>query len=265
MGTGSWPRVMAKAKHEAGDVSIIRVTGGSLVWMPADAAAEVRTGTRLLIAGGGLPLQGLEHLGVERAVLAGQQGLFEGEGDLLHDGIARDVNGAPLCPMCGGSMMSPRFGDVPESDDVEYFYCPACQEKWELVHDYDGAELYPTSSRKRGRQVLAGEPVNVGGSVEPVNVDGGPGVAMARAPRGFQVVLVNPGEEAAAAVDDALSGFGTATRAAENVWVIDTSEPFAGSQGPAYTSLVKLHRLISQRGVPPSLFRDLRDWVAGRS
>ena len=267
LGTGTWPEVIAKSKHEAGDLTIIRVTGGQHVWMPAEAAACVRMGTRLKVAGGGLPLQGLEHLGIERAMtLASDNSLF-GEEDVEVDG-----DGLPICPDCHGSLnyesTGSRDSETMGGSSVEYLACEGCGETFELVNDpINGSRLYPQASsrgRSRGR-------VAVGALLEPeVNPDAGrvdvgvAGVAMARAGEGFEIVVVNPDPGTAAAVETALQGFGTASPAGENKWVIDTSRPFAGDIGLAYVSLVKLHRLISQRGVPPSLFRDLRDWVSGR-
>jgi hypothetical protein len=276
LGSGSWPEVAAKAKHVAGDISIIRVTGGRHVWMPSDAAAAVRTGTKLLIAGGGLPLQGMENMGIERAVLASQDSLFEGGGyDTAEEGARFDSEGLPLCPGCGHAMHWESAGlrdtETFGGDEVEYTACPSCGKKWELV---GRRNLYPTSSaRGRGRRASGGrvnvgsgpERVNVGSEPGPVDVGTTPGVAMARRGPAIQVVLVNPDEEAAALVADALSGFGASVTGDGDSWLIDTSQPFVGDIGAAYISLVKLHRLISQRGVPPGLFRDLRDWVAGRS
>jgi len=268
LGPGSWPEVVAKAKHTAGGIAIIRVSGGQHVWMPADAAAGVRTGTKLLIAGGGLPLQGLENLGVERAVLASQDSLFE------EDSVDYDGDGQPLCPGCKRSMewesAGSRDTETMGGHEVEYLGCPGCGAKYELVHGFGGdVELYPTASRGRSRSRVAvgavGDPVNVGGEPGRVDVGVTPGVAMAQKGPGIQIVLVNPDREAAAAVEDALAGFGASVTSTDDTWLIDTSQPFAGDIGKAYISLVKLHNLISQRGVPPGLFRDLRDWVAGRS
>jgi hypothetical protein len=264
-GTGEWPEAIAKVKHIAGDIAIIRCSGGRHVWMPTSASSVVGPGTRLLVAGGGLPLAGMENLGIERAVLvAGQDSLFNQEK------VEVDTDGLPLCPNCRRGLTYHDSDTDADSDtetmsglSVERLNCLECGDEFELVNDpVDGNRLHPVANTKRGR---SRKRVSVGAVELPVGVGAAPGVAMARAGNGIEIVLVNPTSESAAGVEDALVGFGESVQHAGDGWVIDMNSPFAGEVGPAYVSLVKLHRLISQRGVPPGLFRDLRDWVAGRS
>jgi hypothetical protein len=240
--------------------------------MPASDAAGVGPGTRLKIAGGGLPLMGMENMGVERAVLASQESLFDPGYD--DDGRARfNSEGRPLCPDCGRVMDAVDTEDGKYRDyetmggyEIDYYWCPVCQREYELIEgDITRASSGAGRGRGRRRTVAVGAP---GGHAAGSPVDVGapprqPGVAMASRPEGIEEVLINPAPEARAALGEVLGGFGELQPFGADGYVIDTSVPFAGDTGRAYASLVQLHRLISQRGVPPDLFRKLRDWVSG--
>jgi hypothetical protein len=269
LGAGSWPEVIAKSFHPAGEITIIRATGGRHVWMPSLDASRMCPGARLKVSGGGIPLMGMESLPIERAVaVASQESLFE------EDSAEFDPDGLPLCPHCRIGMDWEEAGfretETMGGHGVEYLRCPECGQAFELVAN---KRLYPAeaASRGRGRGRRVSQMVAVGASQQvPESVDVGavprtPGVAMGKGADGIFVELVNPTAEASASVRSALAGFGGAVREEDSRWTIDMSRPFSGAIGPAYVSLVKIHELISMRGVPPGLFRDLRDWVAGRS
>lgn len=273
--SGGMERTMAKQVHAAGSCSIVRAAGGRMFWMSSSDARAVKPGTEILV-------EGSEHAALgpccPRAILAspvapGGESLFEGSGGYdPGEGARFDSDGLPLCPGCGSAMdwdEAAGDGETMGGLEVEYAACPACGERWELV---DNSRLYPTASRDRHRR-RAGSSLIRRARTSRLAVGVGaderrPGVAIGKAGEDMYFALSNWDPDSRRAMEEMLEGLAPHVAPALQkgdavLWTVETSRPFAGDRGAAYASLVKLHELLSSRGVVPSSFRDLRNWVSG--
>jgi hypothetical protein len=254
-------RTLAKQVHAAGECSIVRAAGGRMLWMTAADSRAVKPGTEILV-------EGSEHeiLGVccVRAILAGP---IADDGDSLFDESDMEV-GTPRCPDCGVAMDAVFNQDGsynPATRGIEFYGCPECLKKWYLV---DGELRAEAETRGRGRKAARTTSGAFGVGAPGDEAERSPGVALGSKPDGMYVALANWNDSSRAEVEKVLEHFSPHVGPADHrgdalYWTIETDEPFKGDKGRAFAGLVLLHQMISRRGMVPSGFRDLRDWISG--